>query len=272
MMNMSNLFNSTRFFGLIRRQWIGFGRIYLMAIGIIAGVIFGFYAVNFGPNYDDIEKNTVYSLLNFRAPLFCILGLFFVTVISSSYFADLGKKTRAIFELMIPASQLEKFLVSLFYTVVVSIGSYLLVFYLIDLAFVSYLRSFGSVVVNEMQPSGETVSVDLWQYFFKVKYPDPAYYFYFLPILLNAIFLLGGIVYQNYQYVKTAISLVLYCVVWTCLFVYLMKTQTQDTVGTMDNNYWSDSNHIFALISAVGVLLTIVFWGVAFLRLKEKEI
>jgi hypothetical protein len=60
------------FFGLIRRQWIGFGRIYLMSIGIIAGVIFGFYAVNLGSNYDDIKKNTVYSLLNFRAPLFCI--------------------------------------------------------------------------------------------------------------------------------------------------------------------------------------------------------
>ncbi|MNU03878.1 hypothetical protein D3C72_2480680 [compost metagenome] len=57
-----------------------------------------------------------------------------------------------------------------------------------------------------------------------------------------------------------------------CLFVYLMKTQTQDTVGTMDNNYWSDSNHIFALIGAVGVLLTIMIWAVAFLRLKEKEI
>lgn len=269
---MSNLFNATRFFGLIRRQWIGFGRIYLMSIGIIAGVIFGFYAVNLGSNYDGIKNQTAYSLLNFRAPLFCILGLFFVTVISSSYFADLGKKTRAIFELMIPASQLEKFLVSLFYTVVVSIGSYLLVFYLIDLVFVSYLRSVGSVVVNEVQPSGETVSVDLWQYFFKVQYPEPAYYFCFVPILLNAIFLLGGIVYQNYQYVKTAIFLVLYCVVWMCLFVYLMKTQTQDTVGTMDNNYWSDSNHIFALIGAVGVLLAIMIWAVAFLRLKEKEI
>ncbi|WP_293884294.1 MULTISPECIES: hypothetical protein [unclassified Sphingobacterium] len=269
---MSNIFNSTRFLGLIRRQWIGFGRIYLMSIGIIAGVIFGFYAVNFASNYDGMKNQTAYSLLNFRTPLFCILGLFFVTVVSSSYFADLGKKTRAIFELMIPASQLEKFLVSLFYTVVVSIGSYLLVFYLIDLAFVAYLKGFGSMVLNQTASTGKAGSIDLWQYFYKVQYPHSAYYFYFAPILLNAIFLLGGIVFQNYQYVKTAISVVIYCVVWICFFVYLIKMQTQDTVGVMSNNYWSDSNHIFALIGAGALFLTLVLWCVAFLRLKEKEI
>jgi len=51
-----------------------------------------------------------------------------------------------------------------------------------------------------------------------------------------------------------------------------MKTQTENTVGRMDDNYWSDSNHIFGLITVTGIALTLIFWGIAFLRLKEKEI
>lgn len=271
---MSNLFNTTRFFALIRRQWVGFGRIYLMSIGVIAGVIFCFYAFNVGTNYDHLQNDfaNVYSILNFRSPLFCVLGLFFVTVISSSYFADLGRKTKAIFELMIPASQLEKFLVGIFYTVIIGISSYLLIYYLIDLAFISYLRGFGPSVRTEVNELGEQVTVEFWQYFFSVDYPSGAYYACFLPVVLNAIFLLGGIVFKSYQYIKTAISLLLYCVVWMSFFVYLMKTQTENTVGRMDDNYWSDSNHIFGLITVTGIVLTLIFWGIAFLRLKEKEI
>lgn len=271
---MSNLFNTARFFALIRRQWIGFGRIYLMSIGVIAGVIFCFYAFNIGANYSDIKNDSahVYSVLNFRSPLFCVLGIFFTTVISSSYFADLGRKTKAIFELMIPASQLEKFLVGIFYTVIVSISSYLLIYYLIDLAFVSYLRGFGPDVRTEVNSLGEQVTVEFWQFYFSVDYRQAVYYLCFIPVLLNAIFLLGGIVFKNYQYIKTAISLVLYCVIWMSFFVYLMKAQTENTVQRMDGNYWSDVYHILGLITFAGIVLTLIFWGIAFLRLKEKEI
>lgn len=271
---MSNLFNTARFFALIRRQWIGFGRIYLMSIGVIAGIIFCFYAFNIGSNYSDIKNESVqvYSVLNFRSPLFCVLGIFFATVISSSYFADLGSKTKAIFELMIPASRLEKFLVGIFYTVVVSISSYLLIYYLIDLAFVSYLRGFGPAIRTEVNSLGEQVTVEFWPYYFSMDYPRGVFYLCFLPFLLNAVFLLGGIVFKSYQYIKTAISLVVYCVIWMSFFVYLMKKQTEHTVPHMDDSYWSDVYHIFGLITVAGIVLTLIFWGLAFLRLKEKEI
>lgn len=271
---MSNLFNTARFFALIRRQWIGFGRIYLMSIGVIAGIIFCFYAFNIGSNYSDIKNESVqvYSVLNFRSPLFCVLGIFFATVISSSYFADLGSKTKAIFELMIPASRLEKFLVGIFYTVVVSISSYLLIYYLIDLAFVSYLRGSGPAIRTEVNSLGEQVTVEFWPYYFSVDYPRGVFYLCFLPFLLNAVFLLGGIVFKSYQYIKTAISLVVYCVIWMSFFVYLMKKQTEHTVPHMDDSYWSDVYHIFGLITVAGIVLTLIFWGLAFLRLKEKEI
>lgn len=271
---MSNLFNTTRFFALIRRQWIGFGRIYLMSIGVIAGLICCFYMFNIWQNYDAIAIDSVdvYSILNFRAPLFCILGLFFVTVISSTYFADLGRKTRAIFELMIPASQLEKFLTGIFYTVIVSISSYLLVYYVIDMAFVSYLRGFGPEVRTEVNKGGMEVAVAFWRYFFDIDYPEVIYYLCFLPLLLNAVFLMGGIIFKNYQYIKTAISLFLYGVVWMYLFVYFVRTQMNNTVQRMENNYWSNSDHIFGAVAVTGIVLALLFWGIAYLRLKEKEI
>lgn len=270
---MSNVFNFNRLCALIRRQWISVGRIYLMSLIIIAGIFIAFYSFYFARYFDELKfgNASIEYVLNFRVPLFFILGLFFITVVSSSYFSDLGQKTKAIFELMMPASRLEKFLASIFYTVIVSLGAYFLLFYLIDLAFVSYLRSTGSSIITKTYASGEEVVTDYWLYFFKLEKYKFLHYLYFLPFLLNALFLLGSIAYNNYQYIKTAITMIIYIAIWMISFIYVMKLSTENTIQ-IGGNVFQDDTHLFQLIMAIGIILTLIIWGLAFLRLKEKEV
>jgi heme/copper-type cytochrome/quinol oxidase subunit 2 len=271
---MSNVFNFNRLCALIRRQWIAVGKIYMMSIVIIAGIFIAFYGFSIFNNYGDISTHSEMGryVLNFRQPLFYFLGLFFITIISSSYFSDLGQKTKAIFELMIPASRLEKFLSAVFYTAIVSLSAYFLLFFLVDLAFVSYLRSIGSSITTiQMEPRGQVV-VDNWMYFFKMEKSEFFPYFYFLPFILNALFLLGSIAYQNYQYIKTAITMIIYIAVWIITFIYVMKLTTDNTIGIDNNNYFDEKVHSLQLVLAIGIFLTLIFWGLAFLKLKEKEV
>ena len=271
---MSNVFNFNRLCALIRRQWIAVGKIYMMSIVIIAAIFIAFYGFSISMSYEDLKTNPqlMASVLTFRQPLFYLLGLFFVTIISSSYFSDLGQKTKAIFELMIPASQVEKFLSALFYTIVVSISAYILLFFLVDLAFVSYLKSFGTYTTTEILPSGEKVTRENLTYFFELKKWDFLHYFYFLPILLNGIFLLGSIAYQNYQYIKTAITMIVYVAIWMITFVYVMKLTTNNTIGLENGNYFQDEVHVFQLFFGIGIILSLIFLSLAFLKLKEKEV
>ena len=96
---MSNVFNFNRLCALIRRQWIAVGKIYMMSIVIIAAIFIAFYGFSISMSYEDLKTNpqVMAGVLTFRQPLFYLLGLFFVTIISSSYFSDLGQKTKAIF-------------------------------------------------------------------------------------------------------------------------------------------------------------------------------
>lgn len=270
---MSNVFNFNRLCALIRRQWISVGRIYLMSLVILAGVFVAFYGFRIGMSLEDLKNNPHegVGLLSFRPPLFFILGLFFITVISSSYFSDLGQKTKAIFELMIPASRLEKFIASIFYTVIVSLSAYLLLFFLVDFAFVSYLKSLGNSVTTYTYESGEQVVLENWIYFFKLEQGKFMYYLYFLPFLLNALFLLGSIAYKNYQYIKTAITMIVYVAIWVIIFGYVMKLKTENTIQ-VNKYFFQEEVHTFQLFMVIGIILTLVFWGLAFLRLKEKEV
>ncbi|UIR56948.1 hypothetical protein LZQ00_03815 [Sphingobacterium sp. SRCM116780] len=271
---MSNQLNFNRLFALIRRQWITIGRIYLMALVIIGGIFLAFYGDNLRQYYNEISTNPQAGteVLEFRPMLFKILGLFFVTIISSSYFSDLGQKAKAIFELMIPASRLEKFLAAIFYTVIVSLGSYLLLFFLIDYAFVSHLRSIGSSITTKTLYNGDQSVVDNWTYFFKIERQRFVAYFYFLPFLLNGIFLLGSISFKNFQYIKTAISMIVYVGVWVVTLVSVMKVITDNTINVTNDGYFQNQEHVFQLMMIIGIVLTFIFWGLAFLRLKEKEV
>ncbi|RZL57709.1 MAG: hypothetical protein EOO93_17695, partial [Pedobacter sp.] len=91
---MNNTFNINRFGLLLKRQWLDFGKIYLISLVVVIGVIIGFYAFS-APlpsktNNFDYDSNLD---MRFRYPLFLILGFLFISIVASSYFSLLGQKS-----------------------------------------------------------------------------------------------------------------------------------------------------------------------------------
>ena len=87
---MNNTFNIQRLGLLLKRQWLEFGKIYLITLAVALGVIITFYGFS---TWSIIAEDRPFSpwALNFREPFFLIFGFLFITVIASSYFAHLGQ-------------------------------------------------------------------------------------------------------------------------------------------------------------------------------------
>jgi hypothetical protein len=124
---MNDTFNINRFGLLLRRQWLEFGKIFLITLGVAFGVIATFYTLNFWPVF--VYDSLSYVSIGFREPLFVIFGFLFITVVASNYFAHLGQKPKTIIELLLPASTFEKFLASVVFTAILSVLGYILIFY-----------------------------------------------------------------------------------------------------------------------------------------------
>ncbi len=272
---MNNTLDFSRFARLINRQWIGFGKIYLMALGIIAGIFVAFFCYNINKATNSQDAHDISRMLSFRPYVFTIIGLAFISIVSSSYFAALGQKSKAIFEILIPASQTEKFVAALFYTVLLTTVSYFLLFYLIDLSFVSYIRtSYHSSETIYSHELKKDITVDQLNYFFQTPLPKDVYWTFFLPFLLSAVFLLGSIGFESFHFIKTAIVVVVYSFIFVFLMIKIMSWYTTDTmtVVTEGTAFFNDKVNGLKLICAGGIVVTLLLWGISFLRLKEKEV
>lgn len=270
---MNSTFDFGRFSALIRRQWINFGKIYLMSLGIVAGIFVFFYAYYLWDAISSGTPNVVLDIVSFRPYVFITIGLIFIAVVSSTYFANLGDKSKAIFELLIPASSLEKFMVSVFYTFIMPVLSYFLLFFVIDFIFVSYERHvFADFIQNELKQSSEYNQRNFLKYFFTLEFPIQLYLLTFIPVLLSSIFLLGSIYFTKFHFIKTAISLIIYVFVFVFLMVKIMSYMTDGTILIKSDSGMHDEMNVLRIICVVGIILSIVFWVIGYLRLKEKEV
>ncbi len=275
---MNNTFNIQRFGLLLKRQWLEFGKIYLITLAVALGVIVTFYSFSLygfitgdGPLYE--------RSLNFREPLFLIFGFLFITVIASSYFAHLGQKPKATIDLMIPASTFEKFLTGIFFTALLSTLSFIIIFYLTDLAFITKLKSMAHMIGRETFDSetGENIKSEMsnLSYFFVQNGFDHKFIpIYGLPFFVTSIFLLGSIYFNKYHYIKTAIFTMIFSGIWTWIMVKSGQTIFDGRIMINDSQR---EYHNFKGLIELGLfflilLLTAIFWSITYTRLKEKQV
>ena len=87
---MNNTFSIQRFGLLLKRQWLEFGKIYLISLVVVLGVLLTFYGFQYySITHFEHFENRSYSRnpLIFRIPLFLVTGLIFITIMASTYFA-----------------------------------------------------------------------------------------------------------------------------------------------------------------------------------------
>ncbi|MFI5451212.1 hypothetical protein ACHMWN_03555 [Pedobacter sp. UC225_61] len=273
---MNNTFNIQRFGLLLKRQWLEFGKIYLITLAVALGVILTFYSLSL---WGYITEVTPFyeRALQFREPLFLILGFLFITVIASNYFAHLGQKPKAIIDLMIPASTFEKFLTGIIFTALLSTVSFILIFYLTDLAFIAKLRSIYTSV-EQLTPyvhNGQEInSYDNLAYFFSKNTGDDKFLpIYYAPFFVTSIFLLGSIYFNKFHYIKTAISVMIFSGIWTAIIIKSGKLlfDNRSPINQTTRNF-SGKDNVEIWLTLLLVALTLIFWSLTYVRLKEKEV
>jgi hypothetical protein len=266
---MNNIFNLQRFGLLLKRQWLEFGKIYLITLLVIIGVLLTAYTYY----YKNITGGSHYSTnaMSFRVPYFLVTGFLFTTVLSSTYFAHLGQKSRAVIDLMIPASTFEKFMAGLFYTILLGIGMYFFLFYVIDLIYITKLRDWhlAHPAKNELASSVQ----EFFPYFYADKYEHFPKALYFIPIIINSIFLLGSIYFNRYHYIKTAITVILFSGIWTYIIIKAGQFLYEGRVLVAQSNFEKPSQNTIEFGLLIAMLIpTLIVWYITYVRLKEKQV
>jgi hypothetical protein len=272
---MNNTFNIHRFGLLLKRQWLDFGKIYLISLVVIVGVVVSFYAWNMpSPSRFNNYDNDGNLDMRFRYGLFLILGFIFISIVASSYFALLGQKSRAILELMTPASIFEKFLGGVFYTAILSLATYLVLFYLVDLSFVTHINAHLSEFKvdggkNLIIKPAESIAA---QIFDDENYRNYFLHFIAVPFLITSIFLLGSVYFNRFHYIKTAISVMIFIGAASYIIYKSASLLTRNMVSIHHGAHQNKEDLLFLLIFLITTALTLIFWAIAYVRLKEKEV
>jgi hypothetical protein len=272
---MNNTFNINRFGLLIRRQWLEFGKIFLITLGVAFGVIAAFYLWHLWPAF--IAESVTYVNVGFREPLFVIFGFLFITVIASNYFSHLGQKSKTIIDLLLPASTFEKFLAGVFFTAILSVFGYILIFYLTDLVLMAKLRAIPVSTDSEryyrQTVDGLEVNVDRYVYVFEAVKKGTFTPFYIAPIFFTSIFLLGSIYFEKYHYIKTTVSAMIFSGIAFYLVFKAGSFFMNNRRPIEPNGFIIGKNtQAETLLMLLILFLTMVFWAITYVRLKEKEV
>lgn len=277
---MNNTFNIHRFNLLLKRQWLEFGKVYLMTLGIVLAIIICFYGISFS-NIDEYKKSSIVNnLLRFRIPLFVLLGLLFISITASAYFSHLGNKARAIGDLLTPASKLEKYSTAIIYSTIVPILSYLIIFYVVDFAFIQTSLNNHTETQNVYENGGyvdRTMRNVDWL-FFKFLLLSNRDFWYLVSIctgfslLVTSVFLSGSIYFSRFQYIKTLVTVAALISILT--LTYMQASQfffTNKIRVTSNQNYGNKDGDLLIIVAAIA-LVALFFYVVGYIRYKEKEV
>ncbi|RZL21764.1 MAG: hypothetical protein EOO96_24150 [Pedobacter sp.] len=208
------------------------------------------------------ELGYISDQLRFREPLFIIFGFLFISIIASSYFAHLGQKSKAIIDLLIPASTFEKFLAGFFFTSILSVLAFLLIFTVTDWAFITYIKSYFR--------TGDLKELAEVKTFFSKNEIGTFAPLYVMPFTVTSVFLLGSAYFNRFHYIKTAICVMLFSGAWTYIVMNVVDVLLSGKTSINLGNNGKET--IEWLLFAIIAVCTLVVLSITYVRLKEKEV
>lgn len=258
---MNELFSFRRFARLFVKHSAEHYRIYLMSVGVLAGVLIlsGVFVFIVAPDANDVGFQTgSYAILMFVAG-----GIF-----ASTIFTDYGEKDKAIPALTLPATTFEKFLVGWLYSYPIFLIVYTAVFYLAVLGLVS-VRHWTAGQQYSFFSVGQVELRIFWVLFTEI----------------HSIALFGAIFFRKLQFIKTGFTFFVSLIVvllGNSLFLKIITGAQAEKLSfpfTHFNFYKGEryysigighdvSVYILWLMIAVAVL----GWIATYYRLKEKQV
>ncbi|SEN87559.1 hypothetical protein SAMN05192574_104441 [Mucilaginibacter gossypiicola] len=255
---MHNYFNLKRFGLLFMKHTVEHYRTYLMSASVLAGVFllggsFIFYMIP-GP----VDAG-------FQMAIFGVLILIAGPLFTSTIFADLGDKRRAIPILTLPASQLEKFMVSWIYSYIIFLLVYTGVFYLV-LFILMNLKPW---------PGHQSEILSLFQ--------DKFVLVMMLFSFLHSVTLYGAIRFEKLHFIKTGFSFFIFyalLILVNTVFVRFIVGRPIKPVMPFSFLNFQDGINFYSVglnaqqsawVFIVVPLISLLFWIAAYFKLKEKQ-
>jgi hypothetical protein len=255
-MNVSNYFDISRFWLLLKMEWFRSRKVLVMTFVIIFGILFFMgliLNVTFSPRevFDSHPGNFAFSL---------ILGGF---ILSSLAFHDLGNAVKRYHFLMLPVSPFERFVCMWLLT---SVG-WIAVFTSLYTLYTFAANAIGGVLFHDMifpvfDPFGRFAINAIRSYF-----------------VLQGIFLVGAAYFQGYAFPKTLFVLIIFLTVFGAITYLIMKDAffTDHDCGTTPGDC-ALLNEMIRHDAAVVAqwlfwwVLAPLCWVAGYLGLKDQEV
>lgn len=258
---MKNHFSLSRFGLLFRKHTVENYKTYLLSLGVLLGAMF---LIMGGASY--LASRPMAATEHTIFFFFFLIGA--GMVFSSTVFAQLGDKKKAIAFLTLPASQLEKYLVGWLYSAPIYLLAYVPSFYLIVYILLQIDPRVG--------PDPEIINI------FNMEPPLHVVLVFYA--LFNALMLVGSSYFNKNHFIKTAFAGFLAIVV----FYNLNKQMAQAMLGRKLDSVEPFSSAAFMegdmrfdvgayegneqLILLVPIALALISWAVAYFKIKEKQV
>ncbi|RDC64012.1 hypothetical protein [Adhaeribacter pallidiroseus] len=258
---MNNHFSFTRFSRVLAKHTAEYLKWYLMAAAVLTGamtLILGFVAYMQSYPVDEEEQTLLF--------IFSLLGA--GSVFTSTVFAHLGDKKKAMAALTLPASHFEKYLVAWLYSFLIFSVVFTLSFYLVV-----------GLVLNLDNPGAEPV-----KYLNIFSTENEVYLVFLIFAFIHGIALWGSVFFQKLHFIKTAFAFFLGLMLLVFLNYHglemllnrdLMVAMPFNNIGFQDKDqyYYLDLPEIKPYFTKLlPVVLGLIFWLAAYFGLKEKQV
>jgi len=257
---MNKTFNAKRFGRLFIKHTTEHYKSYGMSLFVLIGVMLlggSFLVYMVGARLDIGDQTAMFTMILFLAG----------TIFTSTIFADLGDKKKAIPWLLLPASHFEKFLVAWIYSFVVFIIIYTLSFYMIDSLVLS-------IKPLEGQPS-EMINI----------YRSHAWQVYLVYAFLHGAAIYGAIYFEKLHFIKSAFVFFISFGILVLLNKILLGAMVKRGVEVappfgnlrfFENGQVNDIRLSYKQqginMNYLVMVLAVIFWVAAYFRLKEKQV
>lgn len=285
---MNNTFNIKRFDLAFRKELIENMRRYTLLMITMLGLttlVIILNKLNYCMNYintnGDSYKDSTY--LNLSLLIYLILAFFaFGIWFSSTFSTSMNSKLKRISYLVTPTSNLEKYFVHWIITTIGFIFTFFIAAWIgdiigvsicsvvypdVDIQFLDFSKLFAPLDLDHEKRAAFAIPHDY------IPFVISAYF------LLQSIFLLGSTFWEKMSFLKTFSSLAIIISVffltcrWMILLVYGGKINGYANV--LNSYELGDSITEYQAIlwvSAIMVIFALIFWILAYFRMKESEI
>jgi hypothetical protein len=276
---MNDTFNFRRMGLLIRKHWLENRRRYLIGIAAYTGLIFAMYYIGFRTTHLSRTDKWDDYRNDLQFPLYAVSLYIGGIIYAGLMFTDYSRKESGVFNLLVPASALEKAIVMILFGIVFYWLMFNLSFLIVDASVLPTSKMFGQLRI--FNPFISTKGDAFEMAGIHIGY-----------VFLQTLFVLGSIYFRRFAFFKTAIvaaALVMFFM-GTILKVdrnsngpsqsNLVSVWDKDWVGGLDSRNYdtivvtkaSLSPFERTLFYGAGVAVLLGLWTTITMRIREKEI